>query len=553
MEITLLKELKSYQSAFFKSDLLAGITVAVMLVPQGMAYAMLAGLPPIYGLYAGLIPLLIYPLFGSSPYLSVGPVAIVSILILSGLSELATPFSPEFIQLVILTSFLAGIFQVLLSVFRMGFLVNFLSHPVIAGFSSAAAFIIGISQFKHILGIEITAGANTLQTLKELCFNLSESNMQALLIGGLGFLLLVLLKKLNNKIPGALILVILSIVVVIITQWNKEGLAIVGAVPSGLPGFQLPMIDITSVIKVLPLAILIALVSFIESIAIAKTLAAKSGTHQIDANKELLGLGLAKLGGALFQAFPNTGSFSRSAINEQAGGKTGLSSILASFFVGLTLLFFTSFFFHLPKAALAAIVLAAIIGLVDYKEAKHLFKTDRKDFYVMLLTFILTLLLGVQYGVLAGIILSLIMMIYKVSTPHYAVMGRLPNSGVFRNVERYNTAIECKGHLIMRYDDDIFFGNADHFNQAIITEINKRPETKYLILDVSSISNIDSTGMQQFKLLLEVLKRRNIEVHLAKPRGPMRDLFKLHDINGVVDDNIHLNVNTAIDIIEEKH
>ncbi|MBT8189871.1 MAG: sodium-independent anion transporter, partial [Bacteroidia bacterium] len=351
---------ENYRSKYLKYDLIAGLTVAVMLVPQGMAYAVLAGLPPIYGLYAALVPLLIYPFFGSSNFLSVGPVALVSILVLSGLSFFAEPMSVEFIQLAILTSLIAGILQVLMSLLRLGFLVNFLSHPVISGFTSAAAFIIAFSQLNHIFGVEIPRATNFIVTIVNLIKEIPNFSLTPALIGLGGLAIIMVLKKLKRSFPSALLVVVLSIIIVRIFQLDTHGLSIVGNVPSGFPSFEMPEITLQTLLKVTPVALIICLISFIESLAIAKTLAARHGKFDIDSNKELMGLGLAKIIGSFFQAFPNTGSFTRSAINEQSGARTGLASIFASMFIGLTLLLFTDFFYYLPNAILAAIVISAV-------------------------------------------------------------------------------------------------------------------------------------------------------------------------------------------------
>lgn len=525
-----LAQLKQYNSSDFRGDLIGALTVTVMLVPQGLAYAMLAGLPPIYGLYAALIPMMIYPLFGSSRNLSVGPVALVSIIVLSGLSKLATPMSAEYIQLAMLTSLVAGVIQLALSLLRMGFLVNFLSRPVISGFTSAAAIIISVSQLKHIFGIDIPRRNNIMVSLKDLCLSMDTVNWHALLLGVAGLTVILIVKKIHKKIPGALIAVLLGIGMVFAFNWQGS-VSLVGEVPKGLPSFEIPIFSWESIMKVTPLALVICLISFIESLAIAKTLSAKNGNYPIDGNKELLGLGLAKIIGAFFQAFPNTGSFSRSAINEQAGAKTGMSSIIAGVMILLTLLFFTPLFYNLPNPILAAIVISAVFGLIEFKEAKRLFHHDRKDFVVLMATFLLTLLLGVQQGVFVGIAISLMFIIYKVSKPHYAVLGNIPGKGVYRNIDRFDNAVTGPEFLIFRYDDDIFFGNAIHFYEAVLKELDGDPTVKNFILDASSISTMDSTAVHQLILLKEVLDKREINFLFAGLKGPMRDLFEKYKLN----------------------
>lgn len=548
---SLLLDLKSYNRQSFFSDLVAGLTVAIILIPQGMAYALMGGFPPIYGLYAGLIPLLIYPLFGTSRYLSVGPVALVAIIVFSGLSKIAEPFSPEFVQLAILTSLLAGIMQVALSIFRLGFLVNFLSHPVISGFTTAAAFIIIFSQLKYIMGIDLERSNNIFETVTGLGKNIGDINLTAVVIGVVALAIILILKKVKKSFPGALLVVIAGILLIYFTRLDLEGIDIVGAIPSGLPSFNFIDFTYDDIRTVFPLAVIVCVISFIESLAIGKTLAAKHNKFDINADKELLGLGLAKVGGAFFQAFPNTGSFSRSAVNEEAGARSGFASIIAFIFIALTLLFFTSYFFYLPKAVLGAIVMSSVFGLIDTKEIKHLYHTHRGDFFVLMTTLIMTLIIGVQNGVFAGIALSLLILIAKVSAPDYAILGNLKDSEIYKNVNRFPDAITQDRRLIFRYDDDIYFGNAQHFFDSVNKEIKKQGTVSQLLLDFSSVSNLDSTGIHQFKLLLGVLQNKNIDVHVCGVKGPVRDYFKTCGIDDIIDEeHKHWNVHTAIEKLD---
>jgi sugar phosphate isomerase/epimerase len=351
--MSLFKAIREYQLATVRHDLTAGLTVAILLIPQGMAYAMLAGLPPIYGLYAGFIPLLIYPFFGSSPQLSVGPVAVVSIIVLSGLSGFADPGSEEFIRLAILTAFIAGMIQVILAIFKMGFLTNFLSEPVIAGFTMAAAIIIGLSQMKYILGLSIPRSTSVLETISQLSAHVSQTNILSLVLGAGSLALILLIKKLRKSLPGALLVIIAGTLMVYYFGWYDSGLEIVGTVPEGLPRLDMSFFAPGDIIKVIPLAIIICIISFIESLSISKTIAGKKEGQSIDANKELMGLGLSKVVGSFFLGYPSTGSFTRSAVNNEAGAVTGMSSIFAAAVVGLTLIIFTPLFFYMPKPALA--------------------------------------------------------------------------------------------------------------------------------------------------------------------------------------------------------
>jgi SulP family sulfate permease len=534
MQLTIANQLKDYRFKTFRADFIAGLTVAVMLIPQGMAYSLLAGMPPVYGLYASLIALIVYPLFGSSRQLSVGPVALVSIIVLAGLSELAVPMSPEFIELAILTTMVAGVFQIILAFLKMGFLVNFLSHPVISGFTSAAAFIIAISQLKYLFGLSVDRTNTIVDTLVAFFSNIQNTNVITLIIGlgGLGVILLA--KRIHKAIPGALISVVIGVLLVYIFRWDSQGVEVVKEVQKGLPPFTLPHITLEKLISVTPLALIICLISFIESLAIAKTISAKNGNYPISANQELLGLGLAKFVGGFFMASPNSGSFTRSAINDQAGAKTGVSSLTAAVFVALTLLFFTSLFYFLPHAILAAIVISAVFSLIDFKGAKYLYRFDRRDFYVWIATFGLTLFLGIQQGVFTGIVLSILLIIYKASKPHYAILGNLPETKLYRNIDRFEEAITDPDTLIFRYDEDILFVNATHFYESARKEVAKKPGVKYFILDASAINHIDSTGFNQFRLLKEAFEKQNIEFLVSRMKGPLRDIFEKNNMEKII-------------------
>jgi SulP family sulfate permease len=523
----ILAYLPGYRWIDFRGDLMAGLTVGVMLVPQGMAYGMLAGLPPIYGLYAGLAPVLLYVFFGTSRYLSVGPVALVSLLVLNGISRMAAPGTAYFVQLAVATALLAGIIQILLGLFRLGFLVNFLSHPVMSGFTSAAAFVIGLSQIKFLFGIElpqtnriqdiVAAAAAHIENLHPLTFG----------IGVGGILLILLLRKIKKTFPGALVTVVLGVLLVGTLRLDLAGVAIVGEVPQGLPGFGLPRVTFEDARKLLPLALTICLISFIESLAIARKLQDKHKDHKVLPNQELLALGLSKVGGAFFHATPTTGSFTRSAVNESTGARTGISTILAVIVVALTLLLLTPFFFYLPKALLASVIVVAVIGLVDYREAIHLWKTDRRDFYALIVTFAATLTLGIQSGVIAGVVLSLALMLYSNSRPHVAILGRLPNSPNYRNITRFEQARLQSDLLILRFDAQLYFGNAGFFQDTLTGLVEEQKgRLKAVVLDASSISDLDSSGARALGQVLDNLRSHEIQLYLAGVIGPVRDALQ---------------------------
>ncbi len=455
--------LPDYKKTDLKGDLSAGLTVGVMLIPQGMAYSMLAGLPPIYGLYAATIPLILYAMFGTSRQLAVGPVAMVALLIATGVSELAVAGSQEYIVYAITLALMVGMIQLTMGVFRLGFLVNFLSHPVISGFTSAAALIIGLSQLKHLLGVEIPRSHFIHEIINNAFMQSDKIHIPTLVLGLSGIILILGLKKIKKSIPGSLFAVIFGIIAVSLFNLDSSGVAIVREVPEGFPSPSIPAYSIMSMKELLPIALTISLVGFMESIAVAKAIQSKHKNYEVDSNQELIGLGLANIGGAFFQSFPVTGGFSRTAVNDQAGARTGLASIISASLIILTLLFLTPLFYYLPKAILASVIMVAVVGLIDIKEAKHLWKTDRRDFTMMTVAFIATLTLGIEQGIALGVILSLAFIIYKSAYPHIAQLGMIKGTGEYMNIARFQDAIQREDVLIVRYDAQLFFANTAFF------------------------------------------------------------------------------------------
>lgn len=401
--------LQGHTSEEYKQDLVAGITVGIMLVPQGMAYAFLAGMPPIYGLYSGLIPLMIYALLGTSRQLSLGPVAVSSLLVLGGVSQIETPGTTKYIQLVILAGLFIGLAQVLMGILRLGKLVNLLPQPVIAGFTSAAAIIIAVSQLKDFLGIKIPVFSKIHETALYALSHIGESNWIAILMCISAILTMLVLKRVNKRIPGALIVVLAGTSLSWAFGLDQYGLAIVKSVPSGLPAFSLPGLNTNDLLALVPVILTVSVIGVVECFSIAKVLEAKHNDYKVNANQELYAIGISKIGGAFFQSIPTSASFTRSAINNEAGAKSGLASLITALLVVLTLLFFTEYFFYLPKAILAAIILMAVKSLFDYKEAVSLWHKERPCFWLMMITFVATLVLGIQEGVATGIIVAIIM------------------------------------------------------------------------------------------------------------------------------------------------
>lgn len=524
--IPILEWLPKYRKTDLKGDMSAGLTVGVMLIPQGMAYAMIAGMPPIYGLYAATLPLILYAIFGTSRHLAVGPVAMVSLLTAAGIGTMAEVGTSEYIALALALALLVGGIQFLFGVFRLGFMVNFLSHPVISGFTSAAALIIGISQLKHLIGVDLRRSHHIHEIIIQAVERADEINLVTLVIGLLGIVLIVGLKKVNKSIPGSLVAVVAGIVAVSTMRLTEMGVKIVGNVPEGLPEFAIPDMELGSLIALMPIALTISLVGLMESIAVAKAVQSKHKNYKVVPNQELIALGMANIGAALFQGFPVTGGFSRTAVNDQAGARTGLASIISASLIILTLLFLTSLFYFLPNAILAAVIMVAVFGLIDIKEVRFLWKSNKADFSVLVVTFFATLALGIEIGIGVGVVLSLALVVYRSSKPHIAVLGRIPDSLFYKNVDRFDSLEQRKDLLIIRPDVRLYFANVNFFREFLDEQIAVKGEAlKGVVLNAESMNEVDSTGIHTLKDILEDLRSQNIAFYITGLKGPVRDAF----------------------------
>lgn len=540
---------KNYSNKHLKGDISAGLTVGVMLIPQGMAYAMIAGLPPIYGLYASTIPLIIYAIFGTSRQLAVGPVAMVSLLTAAGIGAIAEGGTETYLALAILLAFLVGGIQFLLGAFRLGFLVNFLSHPVISGFTSAAALIIGLSQLKHLLGIDLARSHHVHEIIIQAAENIGSIHWITLGIGLGGIVLILIAKRINKSIPGPLLAVVFGILLVFGFGLTSTGVKIVGSVPDGLPSFAFPDLNFNNIELLLPTALAISLVSFMESIAVAKAIQAKHKDYKVSPNQELIGLGLANLGGSLFQSYPVTGGFSRTAVNDQAGAKTGLAAIISAVLIILTLLFLTPLFYYLPKAILASVIMVAVFGLIDYKEALHLWKSNRSDFWILMVTFIATLALGIEQGIGIGVILSLAMIIYRTSKPHIAELGNVPGTIFYRNKNRFDNVSIQNDILIVRIDAQMYFANSNYIRESIEALLQNRGKgIKAVIINSDSINNLDSSAIHTLDDMITDFKNQGIQVMFTGVKGPVRDaMVKADMIDKVGKENFFMSVQSAVD------
>ena len=530
--------------------MLAGITVAVLLIPQGMAYALIAGLPPIYGLYAALTPQIVYAVLGTSRQLAVGPVAMDSLLVAAGLGALSLVSPSQYIQLAIALALIMGGIQFLLGLFRMGFIVSFLSKPVISGFTSAAAIIIGLSQLKHLLGVPLAQSNKLHVFIRSILESETVVHLPTLLIGVASIILITTIKRWNSKIPSALIAVIIGILWVYFGQQDKAGVAVVGNIPSGMPSFTLPDLDWETVQTLLPIALTIALVAYMEAISVAKAVQEKHKNYEVNPNQELIALGASNIIGSLFQSYPTTGGFSRTAVNDQAGAKTGVAALTSALVVAVILTFFTHWFYFLPKAVLGAIIIVAVVNLLDFNYAARLYKSRKDEFLVLLLTFLLTLFVGITQGILFGILFSLLLLVYRTSKPHYAFLGRIGKTNYFKNIERFPDEVVIREDLIiLRFDAQLFFGNIQYFKKLVFDAVGKnKGKVKGFVINARAINYIDSTATEQLIDVVKKLQQNGIRVMVVGAIGPARDLIiKSKLIKVIKKENLFITSGDATD------
>ena len=550
--IPLLRSLRGYGADHLRGDMTAGLTVAVMLIPQGMAYAMLAGLPPIVGLYASTLPLAVYALFGTSRQLAVGPVAMVSLMVAAAIGTMAKGGTSEYVAYAVMLALMVGVIQLAMGISRLGFLVNFLSHPVVSGFTSAAALIIGFSQLKHLLGANIERSHHVHEIVVQAIAHGSDINAATVAIGVGSIALLLGLKQWNPRFPGALAVVVVGTLLVWGLGLHERGVAIVGKVPQGLPSPSLPAFGFATFKELLPIAVAISLVGFMESISVAKAFARKN-RYEIDANRELIGLGLANVASSIVQGYPVTGGFSRTAVNGQAGARTGVASLITAAVISLTLLFLTPLFHYLPKAVLAAIIMVAVFGLVDLKEVKHLYKVKRSDLALLSLTFVATLSLGIEQGIVAGVVASLLVVIFRTTRPHTAVLGRIPGTHVYRNVKNYEQAETFDGVLAIRIDAQFYFANVT-FLKETLARLRRAATSpvQAIVINAASINHLDASADAALHELAEELRGLGVELFFANVRKPVMDVMTRSGFDARIGrDHFTLSVSRAVTKAQE--
>lgn len=549
--VPLIGWLRTYHRGLLTRDVLAAVIVTLMLVPQALAYAMLAGLPPEMGLYASMLPLVLYAIFGTSASLAVGPVAVAALMTASALSSFAAPGSPEYIGAALVLAALSGLILIAMGVLRLGFLVNFLSHPVISGFVTASGILIAISQLKHLFGVE-ASGHNVVELLRALLGQWQQVNIITLLMGlGVWAYLWVCRKRLNGWLTklgmpaswaGLMVKAapISAVVVTTLLAWGfqleQRGVDVVGFVPSGLPAMTLPSLGQSLWLGLLPAALLISLVGFVESVSVAQTLAAKR-RQRIDPNQELIALGMANLGAGVSGGSPVSGGFSRSVVNFEAGAATPLAGAFTALGIVLATLLLTDLLAFLPTATLAATIIVAVGTLIDLPAVKRTWQYSRSDGVAMVATLLLTLLHSVEVGIISGVVLSLGLHLYRTSQPHSAVVGRVPGTEHFRNVKRHQ--VETDEHVAMlRIDESLYFANARYLEDTVMALAARSPSIKHIVLTCQAVNVIDASALESLEAINGRLKDAGAMLHLAEVKGPVMDRLThtafYHELTGQV-------------------
>lgn len=526
-----------YRRKDLGGDMVAGVIVTIMLVPQSLAYAMLAGLPPQYGLYASIAPVFVYGLLGSSRTLSVGPVAVISLLTAAGLSQLAEPFSAQYVSLALLLALMTGVFQLALGLLRAGFVANLLSHPVVAGFITGSSLLIIASQLKYIFGVNAPSGHWPYESVVGLARAISHTNPLTLGMGVAAIALLLLarapLRKLLrlaglgesaslllSRVSPAL-LVLAGIGAVALFGLDARGVAVVGDFATGLPGLTLPSLDVPVLGTLAPLALVIVLAGYVESVSVGRSLGARR-RQAIDPDQELVALGAANIAGGVTGGFPVTGGFSRSVVNFDAGANTGLASMLTAGLVAVVALFAAPMFADLPQVVLAATVIVAVAGLVNFKEIIRLWRYSKADGALMAATIIAVLAAGIEIGIAFGVGASLIIYFARVSRPHMAAIGRVGDSEHFRNEDRH--AVQTyPGLLLLRVDENLFFANARSVEERVLRYVARTPELRHVVLVFSAVNYVDASALETLESLIAELAQAGVTLHLAEVKGPVMD------------------------------
>ena len=547
--IPILEWLPKYDKSWLRFDVIAALTVWALLVPEGMAYAGIAGMPPETGLYAALLALVGYAIFGTCRHLNVGPSSTVAALSFAVVAPLAAAGSDDFISLTITLALLAGLVLIISGLLRLGVLADFLSKPVLGGFVIGLAISIAVGQLDKILGYEVEAP--TLNFVPELLIiirDLGMTDIPTLVVGVVSLALLFLMHKYTPKIPAAITVVFLAIILSAIFDFEAAGIHIVGEIPAGLPELGLPTgIELADVLVLLPGAVAIALVAFAESVAAARSYATKYG-YEINANQEMIALGAANLGAGFSQAFSVDGSLSRSAAADGAGSKSQMASIFLAVFVFITILFLTPLFRTLPEATLGAVVIHAVWHLIDFKKLQGYYRIKKIDFWAALVAMIGVLLLGILQGLILAVFLSLLGLLLAAKNPATAVLGKVPDENAYHSLEHYPEGVTYPGLIIFRFDDQLFFANAPNFQQHIRDLVAADPEVRWVLIDAESMNDIDITGTDMLGELKDELGRANIELRFARMKAHVREIVALAGLEEAIgSDHFHPSVQAGVD------
>lgn len=542
---------RRYDKGKLGSDMMAAVIVTIMLIPQSLAYALLAGLPPVVGLYASIMPLFAYALVGTSRTLAVGPVAVISLMTASAAGSVAAPGTAEYLEAAIALAMLSGIMLAILGFVRAGFLANLLSHPVISGFITASGILIATSQLRHILGIS-GGGDNMPELLDKLAANIGNFNVPTVIIGlaSLAFLFWVrkgakpFLERLGLKPglagilakAGPILAVAAAILAVAMGGLAERGVAIVGAIPSGLPPFAVPSVDLGLWSQLWLPALLISIIGFVESVSVAQTLAAKR-RQRIAPDQELVGLGASNIASALSGGYPVTGGFARSVVNFDAGARTPAAGAYTAVGIALASVFLTPLLFSLPVATLAATIIVAVLSLIDFKTPFRLWRYSKSDFSAHLATIAMTLLFGVEIGVIVGVSTGLMLYLWKASRPHAAIVGRVPGTEHYRNIERHEV-ITWPHILSIRIDESLTFLNARWLEEYVLERVAEKPELRHVVFLCSAVNSIDASGLESLEAINHRLADAGISLHLSEVKGPVMDKLQqthiLEELHGKV-------------------
>ncbi len=551
--------LRDYRRDTFASDLLAGSIVTIMLIPQSLAYALLAGLPAEMGLYASILPLIVYALLGSSRTLSVGPVAVVSLMTAMAVGKIAESGGADYASAAIALAAISGVMLLVMGVLRFGFLANFLSHPVVSGFITASAIVIGLGQVRHLMGID-AAGENVVSLASSLLNNRNQTNVVTLVTGlsAIAFLLWArrYLDPLLCKIgvparasatlskAGPVFIIFATVLASYLLGFEQRNVALVGEVPRGLPTLSMPPLDVDLWSQLAVSALLISIIGFVESVSVGKTLAAKR-RQRIDPNQELVALGGANMASAFSGGFPVTGGFSRSVVNFDAGAQTPAASMLAALGIALAALFLTPFLYFLPKATLAATIIVAVSSLIDMDLVRRAWRYSASDFSAVVITIGATLLLGIELGVLAGIVVSIALHLYKTTRPHMAVVGSVAGTEHYRNIERHNV-ITHTNLVSLRIDESLYFANASYLEDYVYELVAGNEDLEHVILQCTAVNEIDMSALEALEAIDHRLAEQGISLNLSEVKGPVMDALKSVDFLSNLSGQVFLSHHQAV-------